>query len=403
MIAGRARAVLGAVITVALVAGACGTTTPTLDVAPGATGAAGGAAITPRPTIVPVPGHEVYGYLPYWEMDDSIVDHVAATDLTTLALFSVTHRRDGELDDAQSGYRHITGAVGRQVVRTAQDRGARVELVYTSFGAGKNRQFYTEPGAQTRWIEVLVDLVEELGLDGVNVDVESLPREHVTDYGAFVGRLRAALRARLPQAQVSVATQANELGAAMAAAAGVVGVDRIFLMGYDYHWAGSEPGASAPIDRLDGAEKDLVWSLDLYGALGVPVERTILGLPLYGMTWPVIGPGVGSLSVGRGDAWVPRRNLGVLGDALFAPSLEPVESVEFYAVPAGASSSAPSGEQAGWTAVYYDSPRSLAPKLSLANERGLAGAGFWAIGYERGLPGYGELIATFRAGELEVP
>ena len=113
MIAGRARAVLGAVITVALVAGACGTTTPTLDVAPGATGAAGGAAITPRPTIVPVPGHEVYGYLPYWEMDDSIVDHVAATDLTTLALFSVTHRRDGELDDAQSGYRHIIGAVGR--------------------------------------------------------------------------------------------------------------------------------------------------------------------------------------------------------------------------------------------------------------------------------------------------
>ena len=225
----------------------------------------------------------------------------------------------------------------------------------------------------------------------------------MTDYGAFVGRLRAALRARLPQAQVSVATQANELGAAMAAAAGVVGVDRIFLMGYDYHWAGSEPGASAPIDRLDGAEKDLVWSLDLYGALGVPVERTILGLPLYGMTWPVIGPGVGSLSVGRGDAWVPRRNLGVLGDALFAPSLEPVESVEFYAVPAGASSSSPSGEQAGWTAVYYDSPRSLAPKLSLANERGLAGAGFWAIGYERGLPGYGELIATFRAGELEVP
>ena len=43
-------------------------------------------------------------------------------------------------------------------------------------------------------------------------------------------------------------------------------------------------------------------------------------------------------------------------------------------------------------------PRSLTPKLLLADERGLAGAGFWAIGYERGLPGYTELIATFRAG-----
>ena len=40
---------------------------------------------------------------------------------------------------------------------------------------------------------------------------------------------------------------------------------------------------------------------------------------------------------------------------------------------------------AGWQAIYVDSPETLAPKLALANERGLAGAGFWAIGYERGL------------------
>jgi spore germination protein YaaH len=238
--------------------------------------------------------------------------------------------------------------------------------------------------------------------------VESLPREHVLDYGAFVGRLRDALKARLPDAQVSVATQANATGAAMAAAAAAAGADRIFLMGYDYHWAGSEPGASAPIDRLDGDERDLAWSLDLYGSLGVPVDRTILGLPLYGMTWPVIGPGVGSPSTGRGDAWVPRRNLGVFADPSFEPLYEPIESVEFYAVPtpdapspAPAASGVPQTE--AWTAVYYDSPRSLAPKLALADARGLAGAGFWAIGYERGLPGYTELIATFRAGKLKAP
>ena len=53
--------------------------------------------------------------------------------------------------------------------------------------------------------------------------------------------------------------------------------------------------------------------------------------------------------------------------------------------------------------MYYDSPRSLTPKLLLADERGLAGAGFWAIGYERGLPDYTELIATFRAGDLAAP
>ena len=371
-------------------------------------------AVTPRPTPVPIPKHEVYGYVPYWEMDDSIADHIATTDLTTLALFSVTHQRDGRLDD-QTGLRRIRDRVGRDIIRAATGRGMRVEIVYTSFGETKNRRFYDEPEAQARWIDEMIGLVEELGLDGINVDVEALPFDLVADYGAFVGRLRTALRERRSAAQVSVATQANEVGAAMAAAAGTAGVDRIFMMGYDYRTAGSEPGASAPIDRLDGEPKDLVWSLDLYGALGVPTDRLILGLPLYGNTWPVIGPGYLAPSSGRGDPWVPRRNLGVFADPSFTPTYEPTESVEFYTVPtafatptptlsapAASAAAVPSAspEPVAWNAVYYDSPRSLTPKLRLADERGLAGAGFWAIGYERGLPDYTELIATFRAGEL---
>ena len=375
----------------------------------GSPGAASGSAAA-RPTIVPIPGHEVYGFVPYWEMDDAIAAHIGETDLTTLALFSVTHRRNGRLDD-QNGLRRIRGAVGRAMIAAARERGTRVEIVYTSFGETKNRAFYDEPAAQDVWIEEIIGLVEELDVDGTNVDVEALPMDLVPDYGGFVARLRDALRVRRPEGQVSVATQANEVGAAMAAVAGVAGADRIFLMGYDYRWAGSEPGASAPIDRIDGREKDLVWSLDLYGALGVPVDRTILGLPLYGMTWPVVAPGFLAPSSGRGDAWVPRRNLGGFADPALEPTYEPTESVEFYAVPTAFATAAPpsgaaqtgpssSPEPIAWDAVYYDSPRSLAPKLRLADERGLAGAGFWAIGYERGLPGYTELITTFRAGKL---
>ena len=52
-----------------------------------------------------------------------------------------------------------------------------------------------------------------------------------------------------------------------------------------------------------------------------------------------------------------------------------------------------------WTAVYVDSPATLAPKMGLANANGFAGVGFWAIGYERGLPGYTELMERFVAAE----
>jgi spore germination protein YaaH len=373
-------------------AGACGP-----SVAPTGSPAASGAVASDspaRPTFVPDPKHEVYGFLPYWEIDDGIGDHLASTDLTTLALFSVTHRRSGELATNQNGYRSITSERGRRIVEEAHERGVRVELVYTSFGSTKNERFYREPASQARWTEELVDLVVELGLDGVNVDVESLPGDRVTEYAAFVGTLRTALREQLPEAQVSVSTQANLRGAAMAAAAVEAGADRVFLMGYDYRWEGSSVGASSPIDRADGEAGGLRASLDAYAAVGVPVDRTLLGLPLYGITWPVEGSAIYAPATDEGNEWVPRRNLRVFEAAGFSPTYDPVESVEFYSVQA---------EDGRWDAVYYDSPRSLTPKLALADDRGLAGVGFWAIGYERGLPGYTELIDAFRAGALAAP
>ncbi len=263
---------------------------------------------TPVPTPRPTPGHEVYGYVPYWEMDAEIAAHLAKTHLTTLALFSVTNKHNGSLNTTQNGYKRITGPIGTQLIREAHDRGVRVELVYTSFGYDKNAHFFGGPvAAQDKVIASLVAFADEHHFDGINADVELLDPSFVAAYGAFIGRLRAAVVAADKRDRVSVATTANQGGAAMAAAAATAGADRIFMMGYDYHWAGSGPGASAPMQRLDGDEKNLQWSLDLYESVGVPVQRTLLGLPLYGMSWPVESDLPGAATTGDGDTWVPRN------------------------------------------------------------------------------------------------
>jgi spore germination protein YaaH len=369
---------------------------------PGARAGASSTAPTPLPTARPTPKHEVFGYVPYWEMNDGIARHLERTPLTTLALFSVTHTKDGAINTKQTGYRRITGAIGRQLIREAHDRGTTVQLTYTSFGTARNERLFTSLAVQDTAIEELVELTAKIGADGINVDVERLDADLVPAYGAFVGRLREALRAEIPKGEVSVATSAGRTGAAMARAAADVGADRIFLMGYDYHYAGSDVGASAPMDRRDGDVFDLIWSLDYYESLGVPLDRTILGLPLYGMRWRVAGPEIGATRLGDGAIWVPADNPRFLADPPRAPELDPIEIVEFYAV-APTVSAAPSDSRAtaGWQAIYVDSPRTLAPKLKLADDRGLAGAGFWAIGYERGLAGYRDLITTFGDGKLE--
>jgi spore germination protein YaaH len=342
---------------------------------------------TPRITPVPAPGHEVYGFVPYWEMEGGIVDHVAGTKLTTLGLFSVTHRRSGTLDTAQNGYRLITGDIGRRLARAAQDRGARVELVYTSFGQAKNERFCGDADAQAKTIDELVALTKQLGLDGIDVDVESLAATDIPAYGTFVGRLRSTLRDRVAGARLSVATGSGLRGASMAAAAMAAGVDRVFIMGYDYHSEDSAPGASAPLGRADG-DLDLPTTLDLYLTAGVPVEQTILGLPLYGIAWPVSSAEPDALQIGRGDAWIPSDHLDVLHDPANVPTRDPVQVVERLVLKKGR----------GWQAIYYDSPATLEPKLALANDRGLAGAGLWALGYDQGVPGYATLIARFAAG-----
>lgn len=352
----------------------------------------GSTRLVPAPTFaIPVPGHEVYGYVPYWEMDDDIASHVGETDLTTLALFSVTQSKSGALAKGEPGYRRLSGPIGRGLISGAHDRGVRVELVFTSFGEAKNAAFFADRKAQDRTIGALVELAKDRGFDGINVDVELLDPLDVPAYGDFVGRLRAALRKGIDGGTVSVATGAAVRGTAMAAAAASAGADRIFLMGYDYHTAGSQPGASAPLGRRDGSEKNLAWSLDLYRVAGVPAERTLLGLPLYGVSWPTAGPELGAAATGKGDVWVPRRNLGDLAADGEPAVTDPIESVEMLARRSGK----------GWRSIYFDSPATLRPKLALADERGLAGAGFWAIGYERGLPDYTALIRTFAAGKLE--
>ena len=395
---------------------------------PGASPSQGspGPAATPIPTPrPPLGGTELYGYVPYWQMTDAVADHLRSTPVTTLALFSVRAKRNGELNTGPLGYRRITGDIGRRLIREAHERNARVELVFSSFGETRNGRFFgrldgpaataiprggasaapatssassaasAAPNGVPPWertVPALVQLVQDLGVDGVNVDVEQLDPADRPAYAAFLAALRDALRAKDPHAQVSVATEAGERGIGNAAAAAGAGVDRVFLMGYDYHWSGSTPGASSPIDRLDGVPT-LRWSIGRYVDAGVPRDRIVLGLPLYGMTWRTTGPDRFFPVIGSGIAWLPYQNLDTIGEAAFTPARDEIEVADWFARPA---------DDAGgeWLLTYYDSPATLRPKLALARDEGLAGGGFWALGYDRGLPGYGELMADFLDGDV---
>ena len=112
-------------------------------------------------------------------------------------------------------------------------------------------------------------------------------------------------------------------------------------------------------------------------------DRILLGLPLYGMTWRTRGPDRFAPVVGSGKSWILDGNRDVLLDPEFVPQRDPIEHAEFFV----------EQDDDTWLHTYYDSPATLRLKLALARDQGFAGGGFWAIGYEQGLPGYLELMA----------
>ena len=378
-----------------------------------------------QPTLEPTPtprpaagGTELYGYLPYWQMTASMATYLKSTPLTTIALFSVTARRSGALNRSATGYRRITGSIGRRLIDEAHARGARVDVVFTSFGGDRNAILLgrpaptpttgPDPGASgatplpasttaptapvAPWHRTLDDLVAlalDLGVDGISVDIEALEVEDRPAYGEFLSALRAALVGAKPGARITVATEAGVRGTGNAAAAAGAGADRLFLMGYDYHWSGSQPGASSPVDRYDGLYT-LRWSIDQYVEAGVPRDRVLLGLPLYGMRWRLDLPGPTAKVIGVGVVWVPSQHRDLLLSADYEPGLDTVQISQVVWEQDGAE----------WLVTYYDSPATLRPKLALALDNGLAGSGFWAMGYERGVPGYLELMKDFRAGSV---
>jgi spore germination protein YaaH len=319
---------------------------------------------------------EVMGYLPYWELTEATVAGLDYNRLTTVAFFSVGMDAAGHLDRSGRGYQALMSDRATAVIERAHAAGVRAIVSFSSFGSAKNDAFFSDQAAQATFVDEAAALVASRALDGADLDVERISLFSLDGYAATAGALSARLRSANPIAYTTVATNANVIGALMAARALAAGVGHAFLMGYDYRTAGATTvGSVAPLVRAGGG-LSLSASLDLYATFGVPLDRVILGLPLYGRTWQTADQGFGAQQVaGTSGSVFFFRDLAALGaqGTIVAADTDALES----------SARLVRSVDGAIYQTYYDSPTTIAPKLALVGARGLAGVGFWALGYDR--------------------
>ncbi len=349
-------------------------------------------AIHARARRPPAPSHEIYGYLPYWQLDAGTVRRLDYDRLSTIAFFAVPIRVDGALDRGATGYRAYVSRAARTVTNAAHARGVRVVPTFQLFDSGSRstlRRFLAHPRSQARFIGQALALMARRGADGANLDVEPLPEALAPQFAAFVTRFSRQMHRRFPGSQLTVATPAIVSDRLLKGLQPVV--DRFFVMTYDYHRPASRlPGAVAP---LTGGPHNVSKTIANYLRL-VPARKLILGVPFYGYSWPVVRTGA---------SWRVRPNPGRWGGVravTYASALDWLSRHRLVKVHhEGATGSwFRYVDRANWTVreVHFEDAASAAAKFNYAIALGLSGVGVWSLGYDAGQAGMARAIqATF--------
>lgn len=205
-------------------------------------------------------------------------------------------------------------------------------------------------------VSTTVQNVVNGGFPGVNLDFEAMNAADKDAFTAFVKSLATALHAHGAQLTVDVVPHTpagvNQYSAAYDVAALGAAADYIDVMAYDEHGEGGNPG---PVAGLDWVKAELAGTLP-----GLAPSHTLLGIPLYGRTW-TNGSGA---SASYSEALNELSSPGARVDYDFSAQTPVIESAD------------------GSSITYFDDAPSLALKLGLAHQAGLAGVAAWRLGFE---------------------
>jgi spore germination protein YaaH len=364
-----------------------------------------GAAVEPSGTLAQLSAarlpnglrKEVFGFLPYWMLTDSALASMNYQLVSTIAYFSVNANMDGNLVKGPSGS-PTTGWAGwtssrmTDVINRAHANGARVVLTvsmmaWDSASANRQAQLLGSSTARSRLVNQIVSAVRNRGADGVNLDFEPLATSLRDEYVSFVRQLKRALVNHGVGDYLTVcvmagaATWATGYDVAGLTAAGAA--DRLFVMGYDFHWSGSSrAGGVAPMQSP--------YTLDVAGAMAdflteTSASKLIWGVPYYGRTWPTSSSALNATTLGGGSKSYMYTGHRAQA-AQYGRRWDDVGKVPWYRY----------WDNVGdrWVQGYYDDVASLGAKYDLINARGLAGTGMWTLLMDQGRDELWRLLAN---------
>jgi spore germination protein YaaH len=244
----------------------------------------------PAPLKLPRELVQVLGWIPYWDQEIAVSTFKENVDIFDfISLFWYRIDSEGEL----VAYR--TAKIDRSIIEFAREHDVKVFVLVA------NLPDYPEGGdwdykrvdrvistaeARTYHVNELVALVEELDVDGINIDYEALRKYQRDNFTKFIEELSVALHADGKLLGVALHPKTSENNPAESNGSEAQDwsalypfVDQMQLMTYGEHYLKSHPGPIASINWIDEVLNYAV------GTVGIPLEKVFMGIPLYAQEW----------------------------------------------------------------------------------------------------------------------
>jgi spore germination protein len=213
----------------------------------------------------------------------------------------------------------------------------------------------------------MVNLVQEGGWEGINVDFENLYPADRAAFSRFIHDLAAALHGKGLKLAISVPAKgsddpADDWSWPFDYAALGADADLIQLMTYDEHGPWSDPGSVAGFDWMEGCVQYAVSAID--------PAKLLVGLPAYGYDWNLADRDKDS-----DFAWkqVP--------DILARTGATPIWDEQTKSAHIAYTNSPGTSDGAAHVA-WYETAAGIAAKTALVTKYNLAGLSMWVLGDE---------------------
>ncbi len=340
------------------------------------------------PSAFPAPkAKRVYGYLPYWTKKTAIIPWGTVTQVSW---FSAGIGESGAI----TSLANWNTADSKAFIQLAHSKGAQVTLTFTQFSTAAISKILATPDSRKTAVDNIVATVIAGGGDGCNIDFEGMAKADRDKMNAFTQLLTETFAQKLPGADVTLATPAVDWSDAWDYQFLAEHSDGLMIMAYAMHWGGSNPGPQLPMKAdKPWTHKTLQWIVNDYLTWGKASNKGkfIVGLPLYGMTWPSASaqPGAAKLANAKSVFFSAAQDLAAKSGGWLwdAASESPYLAVN----------------QAGtWMQTWCDNLKSFENRLNYLGQQDLP-MGLWALGYSDGDPAVAAAIETWQNSGAVVP